>query len=127
MTKPSALIEAEGSVAAALPFLGALGWAPIIAECSWIVDELDDVESDLSAFHRIDDYRTMTSARFFALALRLGAYSGVVQAREVARREEERGERPQSTPGRTAAAKIKHEASAFAELEADGLLEREVA
>jgi len=46
-----------------------------------VLDKLDDIASDLSAFHRIDDYRDMDSARFFMLALRLPAYRGVCRAR----------------------------------------------
>lgn len=37
------------------------------------------MESDLSAFHRIDDPMQLTAARFFALIYRLPAYRGVMR------------------------------------------------
>lgn len=56
----------------------------------WVLDHLPDIESDLSRFHRIDDYERMPSARFFKFAERLAAYGGVMTARvaAVTRREE---------------------------------------
>lgn len=42
---------------------------------------LGDVESDLSAFHRIDDIWSMNGPRFFRLAERLPAYQGAIRAR----------------------------------------------
>lgn len=57
----------------------------------WTLDYLEDIESDLSAFHRVDDYMTMSGPRFFSLALRLAAYTGVLQARAIAEREEAEG------------------------------------
>lgn len=47
----------------------------------WIVDHEADVASDLSAFHRVDDPMTLDAERYFSLAMRLGAYSGVIAAR----------------------------------------------
>lgn len=41
---------------------------------------LDDVESDLSRFHRIDDMYAMASPRFFRFANRLAFYEGAVRA-----------------------------------------------
>ena len=41
---------------------------------------LDDVESDLSRFHRIDDMYAMPSTRFFRFASRLVFYEGAVRA-----------------------------------------------
>lgn len=61
---------------------------PRLAQVMWLLDHLDDVESDLSAFHRIDDMGEMDSTRFFRFAFRLPAYGGVMQARAMA---EERG------------------------------------
>lgn len=45
----------------------------------WIVEEEAeaDVASDLSAFHRIDDVDAIDGPRYFSLAQRLTAYSGV--------------------------------------------------
>lgn len=45
----------------------------------WVLDFRDDVESDLSALHRVDDMDAMPARRFFALVNRLGAYPGAVQ------------------------------------------------
>jgi hypothetical protein len=46
-----------------------------------VLDYEQDIESDLSAFHRIDDPSQMTSARYFMLAERLAAYKGALRAR----------------------------------------------
>ena len=45
----------------------------------WIVEEEAeaDVASDLSVFHRIDDVAEIDGPRYFSLAQRLTAYSGV--------------------------------------------------
>ena len=45
-----------------------------------MLDHLDDVESDLSVFHRVDDWQRLDSPRFFRLAERLPAYNGAVRA-----------------------------------------------
>lgn len=47
----------------------------------WTLDYEADIESDLSAFHRIDDPMTIPGPRYFMLALRLPAYAGVMAAR----------------------------------------------
>lgn len=47
----------------------------------WTLDYEADIESDLSAFHRIDDPMQIDGPRYFILALRLAAYSGVLAAR----------------------------------------------
>ena len=44
-----------------------------------MIKHLDDIESDLSAVHRIDDIWTMEAGRFFRLAWRLPAYQGVMR------------------------------------------------
>jgi hypothetical protein len=41
---------------------------------------LDDVESDMSVFHRIDDISKLPANKFFRLAERLPYYTGAVQA-----------------------------------------------
>ncbi len=46
----------------------------------WLLQYLPDIESDMSAFHRIDDIYSMEAARFFRLATRLPAYKGVMRA-----------------------------------------------
>jgi hypothetical protein len=47
----------------------------------WVVDHLEDLESDLSVFHRIDNLHTLDGPRFFRLALRIFAYDGVMSSR----------------------------------------------
>lgn len=42
---------------------------------------LDDIASDMSVFHRIEEVESMPARRFFAFATRLPAYSGAVTAR----------------------------------------------
>lgn len=44
----------------------------------WITVLLDDVESDLSRFHRVDDWQQLTGSRFIKLAERLAVYGGAV-------------------------------------------------
>ena len=46
-----------------------------------MIECLDDVESDMSVFHRIEEVESMPARRFFAFATRLPAYSGAVTAR----------------------------------------------
>lgn len=59
----------------------------------WTVDHEADIASDLSAFHRVDDVSTIDGPRYFSLAQRLSAYSGVMGAivAERARRENDNG------------------------------------
>jgi len=54
----------------------------------WVVDHLEDLESDLSVFHRIDNLHTLDGPRFFRLALRVFAYDGVMAARLAAQTED---------------------------------------
>lgn len=67
-----------------------------------MVDHLDDIESDLSAIHRIDDMWAMEAGKFFRFAYRLPAYKGAM--RTVAERqamEEDRnggGKRREAVP-----------------------------
>jgi hypothetical protein len=35
----------------------------------------------LSAFHRVDDWRALAADLYFSLAVRLGAYAGIIAAR----------------------------------------------
>lgn len=44
----------------------------------WVLDYLDDIESDMSVFHRVDDPWSMPAPRFFAFATRLPAYDGAL-------------------------------------------------
>lgn len=47
----------------------------------WVVDHLEDIESDFSAFHRVDDPLSLPGPEFFRKAIRLSAYSGVMAIR----------------------------------------------
>lgn len=51
------------------------------AQLLWVLACLDDIDSDMSVFHRVDDFRVMPGPRFFALASRLSAYQGAMRAR----------------------------------------------
>jgi len=59
----------------------------------WVLDHAADIESDLSVFHRVDDPASLPGPKFFSLALRLGAYQGVIAARmaEEQERADQRG------------------------------------
>lgn len=46
-----------------------------------MVDHLDDLESDFSVFHRVDNIYAMPARRFVQLAVRLPAYQGVMAFR----------------------------------------------
>jgi hypothetical protein len=46
-----------------------------------VLDYLDDLESDFSVLHRVDDMYGMPADRFFRFAVRLPAYDGVMTAR----------------------------------------------
>lgn len=50
------------------------------AELAWIAVHEDDIASDLSAIHHIRRPGRLPAPRFFALAERLMAYPGVIQA-----------------------------------------------
>lgn len=60
----------------------------------WVLDYEADIESDLSAFHRIDDVSSMDGPRYFLLAPRLPAYRGALRARIEAERERENDQAP---------------------------------
>ncbi len=46
-----------------------------------MLDHLDDLESDFSVFHRVDDIYAMDGPQFFSRAYRLSAYQGVMAIR----------------------------------------------
>jgi hypothetical protein len=52
-----------------------------VVQVVWVLDYLDDLESDFSVFHRVDDIYSMPGPRFFRLAIRLPKYKGVLQMR----------------------------------------------
>lgn len=65
---------------------------PRAEQIMWTLDYEADIASDLSAFHRVDDPMTLDGPRYFSLAPRLTAYSGVMAARaEKLRQDEENG------------------------------------
>lgn len=60
---------------------GCLGEVPGRAyQIGWVVAYLDDVASDMSVFHRVDDVTALDGPTLFKLAWRLPAYSGAVRA-----------------------------------------------
>lgn len=50
-----------------------------MSQWAWVIDRLQDVESDLSVFHRIRKPGRLTPQRFIDLAWRLAAYQGAVR------------------------------------------------
>jgi hypothetical protein len=62
----------------------------------WLPAWLPDIESDMSAVHRVDDIYSMPAARFFRLAWRLPHYQGVIRDRVLALQREQEDE-PQAT------------------------------
>lgn len=93
----------------------------------WIIDHEEDVASDLSAFHRIDDPMTLDAPRYFSLALRLTAYMGVMAAvAEAERRGENHGGSGAQTAARDGSApSVVGDETALAMLSLDGWVEHE--
>lgn len=87
----------------------------------WLVAHWDDVVSDMSVFHRVDDVRTLPLPRLFAMADRLGAYQGAVHA-AIALEARQAADGPKrvpastSTPGAPAAAQPVPEVTSLAEV-----------
>jgi hypothetical protein len=48
-------------------------------QLSWVLEHLDPIESDLSAFHRIDDIDDVPMSRFIRLVSHLPAYQGALR------------------------------------------------
>lgn len=73
------------------------------------MDYVEDVASDLSVFHRVDDWQSMPGPLYFARAVRLHVYEGCMRARveEVA----QRGQAPTSAsrPANAQPAKVSEE------------------
>lgn len=63
----------------------------------WVLDHLDDLDADFRVFYRIDDPMSLDGPRFFKLAWRCVAYSGVM-ARRV-EKEQEKAEPQRSATG----------------------------
>jgi hypothetical protein len=47
----------------------------------WVLAYLDDVASDMSVFHRVDDITALSGRTLFRLATRLPAYEGAMRVR----------------------------------------------
>lgn len=69
-----------------------------LARAGWVLDYLADIESDMSAVHRVDDIHTMSSEKFFRLAERLVHYQGAVRDMVLARRAGETPDHVTPTP-----------------------------
>ncbi len=63
----------------------------------WVVDNLEDVKSDMSAFHRVDDIHAIPASVFFPRAERLGAYPGIISYRAKVKQLAE--QQPAAAPG----------------------------
>lgn len=50
-----------------------------VRELAWITEHEEDIDSDLSVFHRIDDPDELDGPRYFRLVERLKFYPGAVQ------------------------------------------------
>lgn len=90
----------------------------------WVLDYLDDIDSDMSAFHRVDDARNdLPAPLYFARAERLPAYRGIMRSR-VLNEMQTNGASPSSamTPGRVTV----DDTTAIAKLKAEGWLEHNV-
>lgn len=62
------------------------------AEVLWVTNHMEDLESDFSAIHRVDEMLELPSVKFFKFASRIFAYEGVMAARaEEQRRKPGRG------------------------------------
>ncbi len=71
-----------------------------VEELLWVLDHLDDLDADFLAVYHIDLLeQEISSRRYFALAQRLPAYTGVMAARLEAEREQQAPGSP--TPTRT--------------------------
>lgn len=85
----------------------------------WVLDHMDDLESDFSVFHRVEDITALDGPRFFRLAHRIFAYAGVMAAR-LAEQEKDRSPAPAARPpGRGGVVEVP-----LAQLQMDGIVER---
>lgn len=66
----------------------------------WVLDYVEDIDSDMSVFHRVDDPMRLAAPLYFARAERLTAYRGVMRARLA--NEGQRAGGTSVTPGRIA-------------------------
>ncbi len=54
----------------------------------WVVEHLEDVRSDLSVLHRVDDMESMPADRFLSFVERLAHYEGAIRHLAILAREE---------------------------------------
>lgn len=87
---------------------------------AWVLDYEEDIESDLSVFHRVDDPMTLSGPSYFARAERLPAYEGVMRRR--AQAEADRNGGVSVTPGRVQV----DDTTSIQRLETEGWLEHNV-
>lgn len=52
----------------------------VVDALAWLLDYRDEIRSDLSVFHRIDDMDSMPAPRFWSFATRLPFYDGAMRA-----------------------------------------------
>lgn len=67
-----------------------------VREIAWTLFHLEDIRSDMSVLHRIDEVEEMPGPRYFAYCHRLRSYQGAVAA--AARAQQERREQRRSAP-----------------------------
>lgn len=67
-------------------------------ELMWVVDHLDDLESDFSAIHHVPDMLALPGPKFFRLASRMVAYRGVMRARVQAEQDDQGGSSAPARP-----------------------------
>lgn len=74
-----------------------------IAEIAWVLDHQEDIDADFLAIYGIDLEQddAISSRRYFALAHRLTAYTGVMAARAEAERDERQPSPSSTTSTRT--------------------------
>lgn len=58
-------------------------------EIMWVLDHLDDLETDFRVFYRIDDFEQIPSTQFLKYAYRVSAYNGVVAAKMMQQQEKQ--------------------------------------
>lgn len=95
-------------------------------QVGWILKHFGDVESDMSAIHRVDEVMEMDGPRFFRFARRLPAYQGVMRMYA----EKQAAERRDRTGGRDVVPVAAGELSqipGLAEAAAEGLVSFEKA
>lgn len=70
----------------------------------WVLAYIDEVCSDFSVYHRIDDVDRLDAPTFFRLAKLLPAYNGALAARIAERERQQQPQRPAAYPQPTGTA-----------------------